>query len=331
MPRWASHERLAVTLLICGILAGFAPSLFGQDGSPKAASRDAIVQRLAKQEQLVKSCECLLTFRTDPTDPKVIPLIDARVVDQDAYITTKEAAAFYSFVAQWWRRGDRERCDRYGTLEDLAQPAAAPIEVVATDGAVVRSYRKMRVPDPTTGALIKGSIAPALSFAGLMYPSTLILDLNRTPYSQLLAHSPEVKIEEAAGLTTAHFRHPKRKDERFKLVLNRDGSVHEREILKKLRPKDREPRICERHSFSAYRSYRNAKGESVWFPSEADYDFALGTDDAGRLIIYRHVHITVKSFQFNHPIPDDVFRIHFPKDCEIWDAATGQGWVQGDP
>jgi hypothetical protein len=331
MLRCRIQHRPALAFVLCGMLAGLAPSLFGDDGSPRKTAKDAIVQRLAQQERLVKSCECLLTFRTEPTDPKMIPLIDARVVDQDAYITTKEAAAFDSFVAQWWRRGKKERCDRYRTFEDLARPGAAPIEVVGTDGMVARSYRKMRVQDPATGAQIKGSIAPALSFAHLMYPSTLIFDFNRTPYSELLAHSPDVKIEEAAGLTTVHFSHPKSKDDRFKLVLNRDGSVLEREIIKKLRPKDPEPRICERHAFSAYRTYRNSRGESVWFPSEADYDFALGTDSDRRLIVYRHVHVTVNSFQFNHQIPDEVFRIHFPEGCSIWDAATGQGWVQGDP
>jgi hypothetical protein len=329
--RRSAHLALAAITFIAGTTVICPPQLYGAGETSKDPALQAIIQRLAQQEALVKSCECLLTFRTDPTDPKMIPLIDARCVDQDAHITTKESAEFYSFVAHWWRRGDKERCDRYRTFEDLARPGAAPFEVAASDGTVARSYRKMRVPHPTTGALLSGSIAPANSFASIAYPSTVIFDLNRTRYSEWLAHSPDVQITEAAGQMTVRFTHPKRKDDHFKFVLSRDGSVLQREISEKLRPKDREPRICERHSFSGYRTYRNSKGESVWFPSEADYDFALGTDADGRLVVYRHVHVTVNSFQFNHQIPDEVFRIHFPEGCRIWDAAQGQGWVEGDP
>jgi hypothetical protein len=329
----ANRTREIIELAIaCGLIVQISPSISADDGGWRYADREPIVQRLAHQEGLIRSCECLLTYRSDPTDPKMIPLIEARcrqTGDPPAqYIYTKELAARHSHVGHWWRHGLKERFDQFPTLDDLAKPGATPTSVEAFDGSIARSYGAARDP-AAEHAKFFGTIGPADHYLNMNrpYPLAFLDQYVYVPYSQLLARSRDAQVTKTAGRTTVEFAHPKFKEDRLKLTFGPDGSLLERDIIAMLPPRDRAPRVWERHYFSGYRTYRAASGESIRFPSQADYDYSMGTTDDGKLIVYRHVHIQVNSFQFNHQIPDEVFAIHFPEGCRIFDAAT-QVWLQ---
>jgi hypothetical protein len=209
----------------------------------------------------------------------------------------------------------------------MARAGSVPTHVSACDGKIVRGYSKNRIPDRRTGAMVSGSIRPADQFINFKYPFTFLYEFNGTPYSKLLARSPDAKVTETAGRTTVSFSHPSFKDRRFVLVFDREGSLLQRDVYGKY-SREAAPRLREQHKFSGYRTYRNSAGESVWFPSEAVYDFILGTADDGQLIVYSHAHIDVNSFQFNHQIPDDLFVIQFPEGCLVMDGINNLRWLQ---
>jgi hypothetical protein len=320
MPRFGNRNCSTTILVALSVITIGARSIRG-DG-PIDPARDAIVQRLAQQERLVKSCECLLTYRTDVADPKMVPLIQAQCRKLGArpsqYLITKEVAALNSFVAHWWRRGIKERCDEYRSFEDMAKPGTIPTRSDAYDGTVARSYNQSRI-HSASSARLEGSIRRSDRWLAenQAYPFAFVFEFMHVPYSELIRLSTDVKITETAGRTTVALTHPTFKQRRFVLVFDRDGSLRQRDVITK-RARDLAPGI-ERHSFSAYRQYRNAFGETVSFPSQADYDYTLGMADDGQLIVYQHVHIDVNSFQFNQQITDETFVIQFPEGCNVVD------------
>jgi hypothetical protein len=336
MRRSPNRGLMAITVcLACTFFADVAPSLYAEDADSKKPALDAIIRRLAEQERLVRSCECLLSYRTDPSSPKMIPLIEEELRKhprRGGFIFTRDDAARRTYVAHWWRHGIKERFDQFPTFDDLARPGAKPTRVSACDGKFIRSYNIHEKPNPVNGAMIEGTIKPGNSGLDFNhdYPFSLLYEYGNEPYSKLLAHAREAQVSEAAGRTTVTFTHPRFKDKRFKLVFGPDGSLLERDHITQMRRVDPAPRIYSRSLFFGYRTYRAASGESIRFPSEVDDDYVLGTTDDGQLIVYRHTHIQVNSLQFNHQIPDDVFVIEFPDECIVSDQTGGAGFAPAE-
>jgi hypothetical protein len=323
-------QRVFVSFALAVIVLAGA-RLDADDKAPKDPALQAIIQRLARQENLIKSCECLLTHRTDVTDPKMIPRIEDRLHGSPRpgqYIIDEQLAAMHTYVVHWRRKGIKERADQYPTLEEMSRPGSTPTRVEATDGQLTRGYNKLRIPDPETGAKISGSIHPATWFTRFDLPFAFLYEYGHTRYSDLVARSPDAKVAEEKGRTTVSFSHPTLKDQRFVLIFDRDGSLLQRDDYARY-DRDPTPRLGTREKFSGYRTYRSSAGESIWFPSAVDYEFSLGTSYDGKLIIYEHVHIDVNSFQFNHEIPDEIFHIHFPDGCPVYDAINRVRLPQG--
>jgi hypothetical protein len=323
MRGFAIRAFCAMTLAIMlAVLSESAPSLSAYAADSKNATLDAIVRRLAQQERAVRTCECLLSYRTDPTSPKMIPLIKEELHNRPrigGYIFSQKDADRRTYVGHWWRHGLKERFDQFPTFEELTRPGAKPTRVRACDGKLVRGYDVDTKPNDVDGAVIHGTIKPGEEGLGFneAYPFAFLFEFQHHPYSELLSRARDVQVSEAAGRTIVTFG-PKQMKYRFKLVFGPDGLLLERDHITQL-SQDLTPRIYGHDVFSEYRTYRAASGEEIRFPSEIDSDYVLGTTDDGKLIVYRHDHIQVNSFQFNHDVPDNVFVIEFPAGCVVRD------------
>ncbi len=287
----------------------------------KDTKLDAIVRRLAEQERTVRTCECLLSYRCDPTSPEMIPLVKEELLKRrriGGFLFTKEDAERRTYVGHWWRKGTKERFDQFPTFEELSRPGAKVSRSEAFDGTLVRRYDVRDKPNPGNGAMVEGVIRPSERLGAGSLPFEFLYESWNQPYSELVSQARDAQVAEADGRTTVMFSHPKQKAKRFKLVFGSDGSLVERDEINKF-PPDVAPRIYQRVSFSDYRTYRAAGEEAIRFPSEIDCDYVLGTTDDGKLIVYEHQHIQVNSLQLNHTIPDETFVIEFPDDCVVSD------------
>jgi hypothetical protein len=234
----------------------------------------------------------------------------------DRYIYTKENAARSTYVLHWWRTGGKERFDRFPSFEAMNGPGAKPIESEAFDGQLTRAYNTLTRPNAAEGVEIQGSIRSGKGalLGSDRYPFGFLYEYGESRYSELLAKARDAQVLEVDGKTKVTFG-------AFELVFAPDGTLLKRYKIAK-GPGDPAPRIYERHSFSGYRTYRAASGESILFPSEVDCDGVLGMTGDGQLIVYSREHIQVNSLQFNHKIPDDVFVIQFPEGCEVRDMTA---------
>jgi hypothetical protein len=328
MRRSSDRGRWILTLGIASTIFGrVAPSLFADGADSKNSALDAIVRRLAQPERLVRSCECLLGYRSDPTSPEMIALIKEHCRktgdSPDRYIWTKEEAARDQYVLHWWRRDDKERFDRFPTFEAMNQPGAKPTESDAFDGKLTRAFNTESGPKRTKGPVycsIRSGKGNLLMID--RYPFSFLYEYGDRRYSELLTHALDAQVLEVDGQTKVTFSHVAGGPV-FELVFGKDGSLLRRyKIAKAPFDHDREPRVHERHSFSGYRIYRAASGESIWFPSKVDFEGVLATTGDGRLIVTSRVHVEVNSLQFNHQIPDDVFVIQFPEGCVVHDQTA---------
>jgi hypothetical protein len=165
MRRLSIRGSYAITICIaCTIFGRTAPLLFADGDGSKKAQLDAIVQRLAQQERVVRSCECLLSYRADPTSREMIPLIEKELRKRPRigrYIFTKKDAARRTYAGHWWRSGIKERFDQFPTFELMAQPGSKPVRSQAFDGKVIRDYNYHDKPNPVNGAIVEGSIEKA--------------------------------------------------------------------------------------------------------------------------------------------------------------------------
>jgi hypothetical protein len=317
--------------LVAGPAAVRPSHLSGADSPPKDPALRTIIQRLAAQEQIVKSGECLLTHRSDATDPKMVLRIKELLRKQrrpGVFIIDKAFAAKDTYVVHWWRKGKKERSDQYKDFDDLSKPGALPTRSAGSDGQVARSYFVRDKPNPLNKALIEGTIQPAKRFINDDLPFAFLYEYFQVPYSEMLARSNEAKVTEADGKTTLSFSHPQVTSDRFVLTFDRDGSLIQRDYYTK-HLRENTSRINHRARFSGYRTYHSSQGESVRFPSEVDYDLVFAVADDGQLIVNEHIHIDVNSFRFNHEIPDDVFELQFPPRCAVFDVIHQTRFTQG--
>jgi hypothetical protein len=333
--RLVRHALIRDCFFALAFLAGLAavrPShLSGADSPPKNPALQTIIQRLAAQEQIVKSGECLLTHRSDATDPKMVLRIKELLRKHRrpaVYIVDKPLAAKETYVIHWWRKGKKERSDQFRHFDDMSQPGALPTRSAARDGPFARSYFVRDKPNPLNNGLIEGTIQPAQRFINDDLPFAFLYEYLQTPYSEILARSNDAKVTPADGKTMVSFSHPQVIGDRFVLTFDRDGTLVQRDLCTR-HPQENASRINQRERFSGYRTYRSSRGESVRFPSEVDYDFVFAVADDGQLIVYLHVHIDVSSFRFNHDIPDGLFKLKFPDGCAVFDAINRNQFRQG--
>jgi hypothetical protein len=307
------------------ILAAFASVEFARE-SPSMADPDqrtnidAVIQRLRHDERLVTSAECVLTYDSQPTDDRMIPLIRAHLEKlgkkPNRYIYSKKNAAAQSYVGHWWRREVKERLDQFESAKELSAPGALPRRVEAFDGEVIRSYQRIN-------NKLYGDILPSHRWFNedRGYPFSFLYEFQNVPYSDLLVRSQDAELIRERGQTRVRFTHPDLPNTKFDLVFGEDNRLIRRDVIDKLGG-DPAPRIYFRQSFSGYRRYPLEKGEAVWFPTQADFDSVLGTADDGTLLVYHHVRMTVDSLRFNHQLADKLFNIEFPPDCRVHDARS---------
>ncbi len=106
MRRSTNRGLTVICVCFAGTLfADVARALCSEGADSKKPAVDAIVRRLAERERLVRSCECLLSYRSEPTPPKMIALIEEHCRETgespDKYIYTKEEAARSTYVLHW--------------------------------------------------------------------------------------------------------------------------------------------------------------------------------------------------------------------------------------
>jgi hypothetical protein len=79
--------------------------------------------------------------------------------------------------------------------------------------------------------------------------------------------------------------------------------------------------LREKMAYSQYEAYRDASGETIWYPKRSINTLYL--NDVPNLVF----DYTIREAEFNVDIPDSVFEVEIPKDAGLYDKITGLGWL----
>jgi hypothetical protein len=310
------------------IFSGLSSS--GADIDLLHVGKEAIVTRLAQQEELIRSCDCLVIYRCDSTAPDMIPLIKAHCLKTNErptkFIYTADTAAKNSYVMHWWRKGPKERADTFASVDDMMRADAVPIRSEAFDGTIARDYTPGNTQQPPRGKMFR---AEQWFARNRRDPFAYIYEDGHSRISALLERSSDVKVTKARGETSVSFTNPGDKHFCMNVVLDINGLIVRRELMSHVaKPFDPAPRLYERQSY-AYQTYRDESGESIVFPSRVEIDRVHGTSADGTLIVYSHRTVELKLPHFNQPIPEEKFVVHFAKDTKVRDDVSGRGFSAG--
>lgn len=177
-------------------------------------ARDTVVGWLYHPARLVRSMECWYTVSQQATtadDAEFVRELAALTSDSSllaSCIYSDEDALARSYSAHWWRKGERERSERYAPITDPHRAASqsTPLTIEAFDGATVRTLRGAGV--SATGAINSADRA-AWRNSNRLQPWSLLFEYQATPYWQLLKESPDVEVSrDDDGAVRVNFRHP---------------------------------------------------------------------------------------------------------------------------
>jgi hypothetical protein len=295
----------------------------GSDGGPQLANKEAIVRRLAHQEDLIRSCDLLVTFRCHVTDPDMIPLIEAHCSktkeNPEKFIYNEIEATKNSYVMHWWRKGLKERADTFASVDDMMRSTASPVRRDAFDGTVARTYSPGKDSQAGQGRVYR---AKQWLNRNRRNPFAYIYEDAHARLSELLERSLDCTITKVGEQTAVSFTNPDDKNYSMKLVLDRNGLIVRRDFLTPSHG-DPVPQLYQRQSY-AYQSYRDESGEVIAFPSRVEIELVHGKTDEGKWIVYSRRDVELGSAHFNRPIADEMFTIEFPANTDVRDDLSGR-------
>jgi hypothetical protein len=237
------------------------------------------------------------------------------------FIRTQKDADQWSYQARFWRKGAKQREDRYLPGEDLA--SATP-SIVAFDGQIVR-----RLSPENKEGQIRGAISTAKSDTWFGSPRedpyTFLYAFYETLYSQLVAESKgfraelpvpksgqfHVVFECNSGTLVGYFS--------LGLVLDERHRIIGRDIYGMDPKKGRSLR--EKHVYSEYTAYPDSSRENIWYPNQI-VKTVYAEDIVCLTYSYKINHI-----EFNVDLADSLFEPEIPNTATVYDGVRGMGWL----
>lgn len=296
------------------------------------ADRADTVSLLQNQESKVESARGMVHIEYFPTDEQWIPDIRAeneRIGEPlSSFTVTTEQARKLSNSFEWWRKGPMERWDQYA-LHDDDGPS---ISTTAFDGRIVRTLALREDASSVVGSIHSRESAEWDAY-NRVDPYSLVFEFQNTPYSDLAARSPEYTEElfDSDGITVrkVQFIHPDIPGIGFELTFDSDDRLLSRLYKTKKRWRNDEflkPR--ELHRFTKHSLIELEDGETIWFPTEAEYISYNGINDENIPIEFMRRRISLEDLSLNVDIPSQHFVIEFPENAEIFDGLVGLGLIR---
>lgn len=313
-----------VRVMLFGAILG-APLLKPTIGS--ADEKHEIIKRLSHQENLIRSIQYKMTITENPTRRAVVDAIrrvcaiQKRPTDADSYIIDDAHAQRTSCIAHCWHQGEKERIE-------VLYPAKGMRNITAFDGTIIRTLATHAQDVPTGSIHTKDSADwDQDNRLSLMY---ILYRYFSRPYSSVIRDASDVQLTTVHADGSAYARISVRdRSSIVSMTFDATGRVHDREILVK-RSVDRDFRLNERHRFRDYAAIVDPSGETIWYPTSAEITYYMGVDEEGTPVDYRSTLISISDIKYNEYIDDELFRLEFPQNAEVWDGVYALGWLAED-
>ena len=270
-------------------------------------------------------CEYKLEFKS--TDEAEIPLIEEwcrthpNVFPAKRYIIPKSVEKVDRL--RWLRKGIKERAD----LSEGAQ--GATVKVKAFDGQIVRTLLGT---DGSFAGIIEDPESAHWYDSNTLEPYSVLYEYARSPYSALIANSPDFSAKHARVRgtegTEVRFTHPKAGDWSFQIFFDSTGKLIQRSITTRM-PWDDAPRVYETHDLHDYQTSVLPSGEAITFPRRVEVRHHVGSTPDGTLINNFTETMRIEKLAFNVPIPDPEFLLTFPSGTKISDRLHALGLEMG--
>lgn len=279
-------------------------------------TRDGVVAALKRQEALVRSFRCRIRSTNAPTNPDAVPLIrsicrfNGNESDYLSFVIDDGFVHSNNYTARWWRKGDKERSETvFGDRKST----------VAYDGNIIRSISKA-ADGESIGALDTRTSGHWNAVEPQPF-SFLFEFVHQSPYSAIVADSTECKIERAVAggvlVSRITVRPPKHPSFTFRLDYDASLRLVQRQLWMKSKGIEY---LREVHEFSEYRDFKDARGQTITFPTKAVYHYYVGPDPAASSAEYTQRTFSLTDIEFNLDLPDDLFALQFPPGIPIHDG-----------
>lgn len=287
--------------------------------------REAIAVQMKQQEDLVRSVECEYECVFSPTKPQMVAMM-REATQQNAntfkqYYVSEQAARSRNYTARWWRKGVKERCEKYGA----GNPDVTP-DVQAFDGNVLRELRRNHlgqygvITTPERGHWFD---TPRENPFYFLYEDV------RTPLSEIIRNGNDysssiVTVDGKQG-TQITIKHPTINTLSYIFLFNNNRTLVERRGLVTWKPADG-PEENHRILLSDYETFADPSGEHISFPRKIIIRRFSQKLPTGIQVEYCTETYTIKSIKFNIPIPDSQFTLDLPQGTRVMDRITGEGF-----
>lgn len=300
-------------------------------------TRESIVQSLRHQETLVRSAVIEFEVSYHPTRSDQVGLIHQFGRRHGVFkevtraILTQEVANQKAYGVRWWRKGEKERVEKFRQGKVVGESADS-IEVY--DGQFVRRLNRSNGQETGT---ISTAHSSAWKRTDRLTPFSLIYEWTSIPYSDIVEHGRNYDVTLVPGngprFAKVMVGHPTNERRSFMLGFDAEWRIVERETYGPLLfMRDRHDALHKRSEFSDYRRHTDdSSGEAIWFPYRSISQFYLGETPEGTPIPYLAREVNTRRADFNRDIPDDMFVVSFPADADVWDDInTPGGWLGPD-
>ena len=306
--------------MIFVVIACFFTPFQSDPNTKVAINKATLIERHDHLERLIASASANFDQTRVATSSEKIPVI--RRIVQDKHLDSNDAT-YKRYIydksltssVRWFRKGVKERFEFLDKTDQSSEP-----EVLAYDGGVVRELT--RNSDGAIG-FISSTEQAHWDSAPKLDPFSLLLEDFGRPWSDLL-QQPSVTFEQIDGGCLVQIPDPDNKVRTIKAQFDDSGNCVQRDVYNKLSA-DPEPRLYERHIFSAWKEFTTPSGESVVFPMNSRLLYVCGVTDDGELGTYNETEIVVNELKINPEISDHNFSLVFPANVEVVDNLQGFG------
>ncbi len=315
---------MGVTLIVLGSMLRMVSA------QENEVSREAVVGWLRHQERLVRSVECRYKETWWPTRTEMIPLIRQLCGSTGdapgAYIVAPVSGDKVSQKSiHWLRKGIKER---------MHETSSSGVDIFEStrvfDGQVVRSLQGEGHEEPV-GNISTAERAHWWDTVQTLPFSFLYEFVHGQPYSEIVSHGAGFSASDVTvdGLPRIRVfvQHPSWKCS-FLLLFDHEHRLVER-LFQKPKRKGVGWYVREKHAFSDYEPYNDESGETIWFPTKAEYCYYIGEAPDGTGVEWKRSTFDMEQIAFNVEIPDETFVLEFPANAPVYDDLGGFGWITG--
>ena len=279
-------------------------------------SREQVIARLKHHEGQVQSIQAEFEVLHVDTSKEMVPRIMdyyQRVGKADRWNRGifPDNMSSNNYDCKWLRKGTKEREEK---ILQSGSRSTLVGRTTAFDGRLLRIVYDRK---EYLGGEIYTAKESNWNSMPRKTPMTILYEAYGQLFSDCMAAGSTFHIRSATLNGVPHIR-VLFGDEHNKLALyfDRDWRIVQHDRIG-VAVYERKEAITSRAFLKDYRAYKDANGETFWFPQQVVYQYFTGPTQEDNPMVNRTETLKIKHIRFNIDIPDDSFVLPMPKDVPI--------------